>query len=69
MIAPPFRERQFDLVWSQGAIYIMGMPNGLRARRRLMRPGGLAAISDISWFDDNPAPEVKQFWEAGTQLD
>lgn len=63
MFALPFGDRQFDLIWSEGAIYNMGLENGLRSWRRLLRPDGLIAVSDIVWLNDNPSTEVKQFWE------
>ncbi|MBP1635361.1 MAG: hipA, partial [Acidobacteria bacterium] len=53
-----------DLAWSEGAIYIVGFERGLRAWRRWLRPGGLAAVSECSWLVERPGPEVRAFWDA-----
>ena len=49
----PFEPGSFDLIWSEGAIYIMGFENGLREWRKLLRPGGAIAVSQISWLKEN----------------
>ena len=35
-----FPEQNFDVIWSEGAIYIIGFENGLRTWRRLLKHGG-----------------------------
>jgi len=49
----------FDLVWSEGALYNMGIENALRVCRSLLRPGGCLAFTDAVWRKENPPPEVK----------
>ena len=39
-----FDNESFDLIWSEGAIYLMGFKNGLEKIRRFLRPGGYIAI-------------------------
>jgi SAM-dependent methyltransferase len=63
LFAPPFPDGQFDLVWSEGAVYLMGLEPGLRAWRGLLRPGGLVALSDIAWLTARPRGEVEAFWQ------
>jgi SAM-dependent methyltransferase len=63
MFALPFRDRQFDLLWSEGAVYIMGLEQGLKAWRRLLRPGGLLVVSDSAWLTPSAPPEARAFWE------
>jgi ubiquinone/menaquinone biosynthesis C-methylase UbiE len=51
-----------DLLWSEGAAYTLTFPGALAAWRPLLKVGGLAVISEISWFtDDIPAP-VGTYW-------
>lgn len=52
----------FDVLWSEGAIYHLGFEAGLRSWRRLLAPGGLAAVSEISWLVPDPAAEALAFW-------
>lgn len=49
----------FDLVWSEGALYNIGIENALRVCRGLLRPGGYLAFTDAVWRKANPPPEVK----------
>ena len=63
MDALPFKKGQFDLIWSEGAIYIMGFLEGLRAWKPLCRKGGHIVVSDIAWFAKNPPEDLIQFWE------
>ena len=65
MNALPFPENSFDLIWSEGAIYVMGFEAGLRARRRLVRPGGHVVVSELSWLTRDPPPEPAAYWAEG----
>ena len=58
----PFPEDSFDLVWSEGAIYIMGFDNGLSEWRRFVKPGGYLVVSEVSWFSPDRPREVQDFW-------
>ena len=58
------RPGAFDLLWSEGAIYILGFENGLRAWRSLLAPGGQLAVSECSWLVTEPPGEVRSFWQA-----
>jgi SAM-dependent methyltransferase len=52
-----------DLLWSEGAAYNLGFATALRQWRPLLAPGGVAVISELSWFNDNiPAP-ARTYWE------
>lgn len=64
MAALDFPEESFDLVWSEGAIYILGFHEGLTQWRRLLRPGGFLAVTEVSWLVDDRPEEVHAFWAA-----
>lgn len=57
-----FREGTFDLVWSEGALYIMGFENALKTCRTLLKPGGYLAASELSWLMDDPPQEARDFF-------
>lgn len=60
----PFQDEQFDVIWAEGAIYNMGFTEGLRAWRRFLRPGGIMAVSEITWTtSERPAP-IEEHWNA-----
>ncbi|MCK7507918.1 MAG: class I SAM-dependent methyltransferase [Desulfobacterales bacterium] len=50
----PFDPGQFDLIWSEGAIFIMGFDKGLAAWKPLLKNGGYMVVSDAAWFEPNP---------------
>jgi SAM-dependent methyltransferase len=54
----------FDLVWSEGALYSIGIENALRVCHGLLRPGGYLAFTDAVWRKENPPPEVKASFES-----
>ena len=58
-----FEANSFDIVWSEGAIYIIGFENGLKKVRPLLRTGGYAAMTEASWLKPNPPDEVLRFWQ------
>lgn len=53
----------FDLIWSEGALYNIGIENALRVCHRLLRPGGHLAFTDAVRRKENPPPEVKASFE------
>jgi len=59
-----FPDETFDVIWSEGAIFIMGFQPGLVAWRPLLKPGGWLVLSEAVWFCDEPPAEVKAFWDA-----
>ncbi|MBN8589590.1 MAG: class I SAM-dependent methyltransferase [Rhodothermia bacterium] len=60
----PFHEGQFDLVWSEGAIYNMGFEQGIQYLRPFLKEEGFLAVSELSWFTETRPDELTQFWEA-----
>ena len=59
MAQPGIPPESFDLVWSEGALYNIGIENALRLCRGLLRPGGYLAFTDAVWRKESPPPEVK----------
>ena len=57
-----FPAESFDLIWSEGAIYIAGFAAGLSAWRRFLKPGGWLAVSEASWLVPDPPAEPAMFW-------
>jgi len=49
----------FDLIWSEGALYSIGLRNALNVCHGLLRPGGYLAFADAVWSKENPPPVAK----------
>lgn len=60
----PFANESLDLIWSEGAIYNMGFAAGAEAWRRFLRPGGVLAVSEITWLRPDPPGTIRQYWES-----
>jgi SAM-dependent methyltransferase len=52
----------YDLVWSEGAIYVIGFDIGLKAWRRLLKPGGHLAVTEACWLTADRPAECAAFW-------
>lgn len=63
MDALPFKKEQFNLIWSEGAIFIIGFEQGLKAWKPLVKKGGYLVVSDAAWFEPNPPLDLVQWWE------
>ena len=59
MAKPGLTPASVDLVWSEGALYNIGIEKALRICHGLLRPGGYLAFTDAVWCKENPPPEVK----------
>lgn len=62
MMEPPFADQSFDLIWAEGSAYIIGFSNALTNWRRLLTAGGCLVVSEAVWLTDDPAPELRKFW-------
>ena len=59
-----FDDEEFEVIWSEGAIYNMGFEKGINAWKRFLKPGGLLVVSEITWRTDDRPVEVQNHWDA-----
>lgn len=59
----PFRDGEFDAIWSEGAIYNIGFEKGVREWRRYLKAGGILAVSEITWTTAARPSELQAYWE------
>jgi ubiquinone/menaquinone biosynthesis C-methylase UbiE len=62
MTALPFADNTFDLIWCEGAAYIMGVEAALRSWRGLLKPGGRLALSEAVWLRPDAPESLRQWW-------
>jgi len=60
----PYADGSFDLLWCEGASYIMGVDAALAAWRRLLAPGGALVLTEVGWTTATPSAEAREFWSA-----
>jgi len=60
----PFNKNEFDLIWSEGAIYNIGFENGLKKWKDYLKVGGYMAVSEITWITQSRPKEIEEFWKS-----
>lgn len=60
----PLDEGEWDVLWSEGAIYNVGFEAGVRDWRRFLKPGGILAVSEATWFTAERPAEIQEYWHA-----
>jgi ubiquinone/menaquinone biosynthesis C-methylase UbiE len=60
----PFADEEYDVLWSEGAIYNMGFEKGVNEWRRFLKPRGFLVVSEITWLTNTRPPELQEYWEA-----
>lgn len=60
----PFADASFELIWSEGAAYLMGFERAVARWRRLLTPGGVLAVSEACWLrpPDQVSAGARQAW-------
>lgn len=59
MAHPDCAPNSIDLIWSEGALYNIGIENALHVCKGVLRSGGYLAFTDAVWRKDDPPAEVK----------
>lgn len=59
-----FAPERFDLIWSEGALYGIGLERAFAICHRFLRPGGRLAFTDAVWRTPEPPAEVRAIFEA-----
>jgi SAM-dependent methyltransferase len=62
MDALPFEPGSFDLVWSEGAIFIVGFEKGLAVWKPLVKKGGFIVVSDAVRFEKEIPEPIAKAW-------
>ncbi|MEE4293589.1 MAG: class I SAM-dependent methyltransferase [Xanthomonadales bacterium] len=63
MDALPFAQAEYDAIWSEGAIYNMGFAAGIEAWRKFLKPGGILAVSELTWLSAQRPDELQAHWD------
>lgn len=58
----PFRDQEYDVIWSEGAIYNIGFEKGVKDWNRFLKVGGLLVVSEITWVTASRPPELQKYW-------
>lgn len=59
-----FEVESQDAIWSEGAIYNMGFENDVSQWCRHLKPGGVLAVSELTWLTASRPIELEDHWRA-----
>jgi trans-aconitate methyltransferase len=59
----PFEPNSIDVMWCEGAAYIVGVPDALAAWMPLLKAGGRIALTEPVWLRSDPPDVVRRNWE------
>jgi SAM-dependent methyltransferase len=60
--------RSADIIWCEGAAYVVGVASALRKWRPLLDRPGYIALSEAVWLRSDPPEELRTFWTAYPDL-
>ncbi|WP_199611497.1 MerR family transcriptional regulator [Flocculibacter collagenilyticus] len=63
MEAMPFALEQFDVIWSEGSAYIMGVKQALKSWKSFIKNNGYLVMSDLVWLTNKRDVEPIEFWQ------
>ncbi len=58
-----FADESFDMIWSEGAIFITGFENGVSSWKKLIKPGGYLCLSELAWLTEERPEEAVDFFQ------
>lgn len=58
----PFTNEEFDIIWSEGAIYNIGFKRGIQDWKKYLKTGGYLAVSEVTWITNSRPKEIEEYW-------
>lgn len=62
MFAMDFANESFDIIWSEGSIFIIGFARGLKEWRRFLKSGGFLVVHEVVWLQPDPPQAIYSYW-------
>ena len=59
----PFGDEEYDVIWSEGAIYHIGFEKGVKEWKRFLKTGGVMVVSEITWLTADRPAELQEYWK------
>jgi cyclopropane fatty-acyl-phospholipid synthase-like methyltransferase len=59
----PFGDEEYDVIWSEGAIYNIGFEKGVKDWKRFLKTGGMMVVSEITWLTADRPSELQEYWQ------
>ncbi|WP_394246801.1 MerR family transcriptional regulator [Vibrio profundi] len=59
----PFEKPAFDVIWSEGSAYIMGVKQAMKQWMPYLNTGGVLVVNDLVWSTETPSKSALEFWQ------
>ena len=63
MIGMDFPIESFDIIWSEGSIFVIGFEQGLKEWKKYIKPNGYLAVHEMTWLKNNPPKEISDYFK------
>ncbi len=60
----PFDDEEYDVIWSEGAIYNIGFERGANEWKHFLKQDGLLILSEITWLTEDRPAEIQNHWDS-----
>lgn len=57
-----FPKESFDIIWSEGSIFIIGFKKGLLEWKQYIKLNGFLVVHEMAWLNSNPPAEIYNYW-------
>jgi ubiquinone/menaquinone biosynthesis C-methylase UbiE len=54
-----FADESFDIIWSEGSLWVLGFERALGEWRRFIRPRGFLVVHEMAWLRPDPPSEIR----------
>lgn len=58
-----FADESFDVIWSEGSMWVLGFERALEEWRRFIRPHGFLVVHEMAWLRPDPPSEIRSCWQ------
>ncbi|MBQ4848432.1 MerR family transcriptional regulator [Pseudoalteromonas sp. MMG005] len=58
----PYSNESYDLIWSEGSAYIIGIEKALMLWKPILKKQGYLMMSDLVWKTNSPSEQAIEFW-------
>lgn len=69
MFELPFAEESLDLLWCEGAIFIIGFAEGLRQWHRFLKPGACIGLTECCWLGNKRPTDTSWLMDNMPEID
>jgi len=63
MLDMEFADESFDVIWSEGSMWVLGFERALKEWQRFIRPRGFLVVHEMAWLRPDPPAEIRSCWQ------